>query len=165
MSSLPRVAPTTIAIVLMLSAGIATARAQQQYLTAEQTQIADTVSTIFNAARADDVAKFDSVIASDFYIFDGGARFNGNSIMSFIKAQHVAGKRYEWNVTEPDVHISGNTAWIAYINKGSITDASGTTVNQNWLESAFLQKQAGVWKIVFMHSTRVPMTTQENRGN
>jgi hypothetical protein len=34
-----------------------------------------------------------------------------------IKAQHVEGKRYEWNVTEPDVHISGNTAWIAYINK------------------------------------------------
>jgi ketosteroid isomerase-like protein len=164
MSSLRRVAPATIAIALMLSASLSTARAQQKHLTAEQTQIADTVSTIFIAARADDVAKFDSVIASDFYIFDGGARFNGNSIMSLIKAQHVAGKRYEWNVTEPDVHISGNTAWIAYINKGSITDASGT-INQNWLESAFLQKQAGVWKIVFMHSTRVPMTTQEHQGN
>ena len=115
--SLRRVAPATIAIALMLSASISTARAQQKHLTTEQTQIADTVSTIFIAARADDVAKFDSVIASDFYIFDGGARFNGNSIMSFIKAQHVEGKRYEWNVTEPDVHISGNTAWIAYINK------------------------------------------------
>jgi ketosteroid isomerase-like protein len=75
--------------------------------------------------------------------------------MALIKAQHAAGKRYEWNVTEPDVHVSGNTAWIAYVNKGSITDASGTT-SQKWLESAFLQKQAGIWKIVFMHSTRVP---------
>ena|ERR1700733_9761874 len=93
------------------------------------------------------------VIASDFYIFDVGARFNGDTIMGFIKAQHAAGKRYEWNVTEPDVHISGNTAWIAYVNKGSITDASGTA-RQNWLESAFLEKQAGAWKIVFMHSTR-----------
>ena len=52
-------------------------------------------------------------------------------------------------VAEPNVHISGNTAWIAYVNKG-ITDASGTT-NQKWLESDFLEKQAGVWKIVFMH--------------
>jgi ketosteroid isomerase-like protein len=163
MSSLLRVISANIVLALMFSTSISTARAQQKHLTAEQTQIADTVSTIFIAARADDVAKFDSVIASDFYIFDGGARFNGNSIMSFIKAQHVAGKRYEWNVTEPDVHISGNTAWIAYINKGSITDASGT-INQNWLESAFLQKQAGVWKIVFMHSTRVPMAPQENHG-
>jgi len=82
--------------------------------------------------------------------------------MAFIKAQHAAGKRYEWNVTEPDVDISGNTAWIAYVNKGSTTDAYGT-LNQNWLESAFLEKQAGTWKIAFMHSTCVPMATQENQ--
>jgi hypothetical protein len=33
-----------------------------------------------------------------------------------------------------------------------MTDASGT-INQEWLESAFLQKEEGTWKIVFMHST------------
>lgn len=163
MSSLLRVISDNIVLALMFSTSISTARAQQKPLTTEQTEIVATVSTIFTAARADDVAKFDSVIASDFYIFDGGTRFNGNSIMALIKAQHVAGKRYEWNVTEPDVHVSGNTAWIAYINKGSITDASGT-MNQRWLESAFLQKQAGTWKIAFMHSTRVPMVPQENHG-
>ncbi len=163
MSSL-RVVGAIIAFALMFSGRISTAGAQQKILTAEQTRIVDTVSTIFHAARADDAAKFDSVIASDFYILDGGARFNGDSILALIKAQHVAGKRYEWNVTEPDVHISGDTAWIAYINKGSITDASGS-MNQKWLESAFLQKQAGTWKIVFMHSTRVPMAPQENHGN
>jgi ketosteroid isomerase-like protein len=151
-----------VTFALIFTPNICTTRAQQNSLTSDQKQVVDTVSTIFTAARADDVAKFDSVIASDFYIFDVGARFNGDTIMAFIKAQHAAGKRYEWNVTEPDVHISGNTAWIAYVNKGSITDASGT-VNQNWLESAFLQKQAGVWKIVFMHSTRVPPATQENQ--
>ena len=151
-----------VTFALIFSTIVSTARAQQKSLTPDQQQVVDTVSTVFTAARADDVAKFDSVIASDFYIFDGGARFNGNSIMALIKAQHAAGKRYEWNVTEPDVHISGNIAWIAYVNKGSITDASGT-VNQNWLESAFLEKQAGTWKIVFMHSTRVPVATQENQ--
>ena len=151
-----------VTFALIFSTIVSTARAQQKSLTPDQQQVVDTVSTVFTAARADDVAKFDSVIASDFYIFDGGARFNGNSIMTLIKAQHAAGKHYEWNVTEPDVHISGNSAWIAYVNKGSITDASGT-VNQNWLESAFLEKQAGVWKIVFMHTTRVPAAPQENQ--
>jgi hypothetical protein len=156
--------PITLAVTfaLVLTPNICTTRAQQKSLTSDQKQVVDTVSTIFTAARADDVGKFDSVISSDFYIFDGGARFNGDSIMAFIKAQHAVGKRYEWNVTEPDVHIRGNTAWIAYVNKGSITDVSGT-VNQNWLESAFLEKQAGVWKIVFVHSTRVPVATQENQ--
>jgi hypothetical protein len=151
-----------VTFALIFSPNVPTARAQQMSLTSDQKQVVDTVSAIFIAARADDVAKFDSVIASDFYIFDGGARFNGDSIMALIRAQHAAGKRYEWNVTEPDVHIRGNTAWIAYVNKGSITDASGT-VDQNWLESAFLEKQAGTWKIVFMHSTRVPVATQENQ--
>jgi ketosteroid isomerase-like protein len=151
-----------VTFALIFSPNVFTARAQQKPLTSDQRQVVDAVSTIFTAARADDVAKFDSVIASGFYIFDVGARFNGNSIMTLIKAQHAAGKRYEWNVTEPDVHVSGNTAWIAYVNKGSITDASGT-MNQNWLESAFLEKQAGTWKIVFMHSTRVPVATQENQ--
>ena len=151
-----------VTFALIFSTIVATARAQQKSLTPDQQQVVDTVSTIFTAARADDLAKFDSVIAPGFYIFDAGARFEGDAIMALIKAQHAAGKRYEWNVTEPDVHISGNTAWIAYVNKGSITDASGT-VNQNWLESAFLAKQAGAWKIVFMHSTRVPVAPQENQ--
>jgi ketosteroid isomerase-like protein len=149
----------TIVFALIASANLSTGGAQQKSFNSDQRQVIDAVSTIFTAARADDVAKFKSVIAADFYIFDGGARFDGDAIMALIKAQHAAGKRYEWNVTEPDVHINGNTAWIAYVNKGSITDASGT-INQKWLESAFLQRQAGIWKIVFMHSTRVPVPSK-----
>lgn len=142
--------------IMTLLAGNINAETQEQ-------EVINTVSTIFAAAITDDTAKFDSVIAPNFYIFDGGARFNGDTIMAFIKAQHAAGKHYEWSVTEPDVHINGDTAWIAYVNKGSITDASGTT-KQNWLESAFLEKEAGNWKIVFMHSTRVAPKPQENHG-
>ena len=159
MSSSLRIALTIVVFELILPAHVSTARAQQKPLTSDQRQIVDTMSAIFAAARTNDVAKFDSVIASDFYIFDGGTRFNGDAIMAFIKAQHAAGRRYEWNVTEPDVHVSCNTAWITYTNEGSITDASGTT-NQNWLESAFLEKQAGTWKVIFMHSTRVPRTSR-----
>ena len=61
----------------------------------EEQQVIDTVSTIFAAAFTDDTAKFDSVIASNFYIFDGGVRFNGDAVMAFIKAQHAAGKHFE----------------------------------------------------------------------
>ncbi|MEA2260330.1 MAG: hypothetical protein QOJ51_3155, partial [Acidobacteriaceae bacterium] len=103
---------------------------------------------VFAAALTDDAAMLNTAIAPDFYIYDGGTRFNGDGIITLIKAQHAAGKRFEWNVTEPDDNISGNTAWIAYVTKGSVTDASGTT-SQKWLESAFLEKQAGVWKIVY----------------
>jgi ketosteroid isomerase-like protein len=137
------------------------AKAQKDSSPSDRKQIVMAVNTLFAAIQADDTQQLDSVVTSDFYIFDGGARLNAESLMTLIKAQHAAGKRYEWNVTDPDVHVSGNTAWIAYIDKGSIGDASGTA-NQQWLESAFLEKQAGVWKIAFMHSTRVPMPSQRN---
>jgi hypothetical protein len=146
--------------VLISFMHISAARAQREVLTSEQTQIVDTVNTIFTALQTDDAAKLNSVISPEFYIFDGGKRFNAEQVMAIFKAQHVAGKRYEWNVTEPDIHISGNSAWIAYVNDGGISDASGT-VHQQWLESGFLEKQGGTWKIAFMQSTRVP--PQENR--
>jgi ketosteroid isomerase-like protein len=151
-----------VTFILIFSPSVFTARAQRKPLTSDQRQVVKTVSTIFSAASAEDIAKFDSVIAPDFYIFANGTRFNGDAIMGAIKAQHAAGKCYDEHVTDPDIHISGNIAWIAYVNKGSITDAS-STVSQNWLESAFLEKQAGTWRIVFMHSTRVPMATPENQ--
>jgi hypothetical protein len=145
----------TTTLALMLFVNVCVARGQQRALTAEETQVVATVSAIFNAATQDDLAKFHAVTAPGFYIFDAGSRFDGDAIMTLIKAEHAKGRRYEWNVTEPDVHLSGDTAWIAYVNKGSVSDASATTP-QRWLESAFLQREAGSWKIVFMHSTRVP---------
>jgi ketosteroid isomerase-like protein len=155
-----RMTLATIGLVLVFSF-ISTGRAQQKVLTNEQTQIVETVNTIFTAIQTDDADRLNSVISPDFYIFDGGKRFNATEVMAIFRAQHLAGKRYEWNVTEPDVHISGNTAWIAYVNDGSISDASGT-VHQQWLESGFFEKQAGTWKVLFMQSTRVP-PPQESR--
>jgi ketosteroid isomerase-like protein len=157
--------PIALAVTFALgfSPNVSTARAQQKSLTPDQRQVVDTVSTIFSAVGAEDIAKLDSFIAPDFYIFANGMRFNGDALMAAIKALHAAGKRNEEQVTELDIHITGNTAWIAYVNKGSTTDASGT-VNQNWLESAFLEKQAGTWKILFIHSTRIPAAPPESHG-
>jgi hypothetical protein len=66
-----RFALAAVTFALIFSSSVPNARAQQNSLTPDQKQVVDTVSTIFTAARTDDVAKFDSVIAPDFYIFDG----------------------------------------------------------------------------------------------
>jgi hypothetical protein len=68
-----------VTFALILSPNFSAAREQQKALTLEQRQVIDTVSTIFIAVRKDDVTKFDSVIASDFYIYDGGVRFDGDT--------------------------------------------------------------------------------------
>jgi Domain of unknown function (DUF4440) len=141
-------------LTLMFFVAAGTSSGQDRALSADQVQVVDTVKAIFAAAAADDLAKFHAVVAPGFYLYDAGARFDGDAIMTLIKTQHAKGRRYEWNVTEPDVHVIGDTAWIAYVNKGAVTDESGTKP-QSWLESAFLERRGGVWRIVFMHSTRV----------
>ncbi|WP_353066581.1 nuclear transport factor 2 family protein [Tunturibacter psychrotolerans] len=145
------------ALALMFFVAVDSSIGQEIALGADQGQVVDTVKAVFAAATVDDLAKFHAVVAPRFYLYDAGARFDGDAIMALIKAQHAKGTRYVWNVTEPDVHVIGDTAWIAYVNKGAVTDESGTRA-QSWLESAFLERHGGVWKIVFMHSTRVPAT-------
>ena len=124
-------------------------------------QVLDTVKSIFDAAKADDFKKFNSIVLPGYYMFDGGARFEGDAILKFIRDDHAKGIKYEWAVTDPDVHVNGNSAWIAYVNHGSITDAQGKVTKLNWLESAFLEKHDGAWKIAFFHSTRMPAAPDE----
>ena len=62
--------------------------------------------------------------------------------MAIVKAQHVAGKRYEWNVAEPDIHISGNTAWIAYVNAAASATLQAPCINSGWNRASSRNRRA-----------------------
>ena len=117
--------------------------------------VVSAMQTMFAAATTHDLAKFHSVVAPDFYAYDGGKPFAGDELMQLAKSLHAAGKVYVWSVNDPHVDGTCDTAWITYTNRGSVTDASGKK-DLTWLESAVLQKQHGAWRIRFLHSTRVP---------
>jgi hypothetical protein len=121
----------------------------------DREQIVDAMRTMYVAATNDDLALFRTVAAPGFYAYDVGKRFTGDELMAMIKGRHEAGVVYVWRVTEPAVRIEGNLAWITYVNRGSIKDASGAR-DVTWLESAVLQKEQDRWRIQFLHSTRVP---------
>jgi len=156
-----RISIATITLAVVFSVPLSTATAQQKSPLSDTTKIIHTIKALFTALSNDDLAEFDPLVTRDFYMYDGGERFTPDSIIALIKAERAAGKHYEWNVTQTDVHVSGDTAWIAYVNDGSVTDASGT-IHRKWLESAFLKRDAGTWKIAFFHSTRVPPPPQQN---
>jgi ketosteroid isomerase-like protein len=137
------------------------AQAQMNTNTDDSSDIVQTIRTFFNALEAGNEAQFASVVTPDYYSFEGGTRFSSQEILAFIKAQRAAGKFYRWNVSDADVHVMGNNAWVSYLNKGAITDSSGT-IDYEWLESAFLEKQGSVWKIAFLHSTRVPKPVEKS---
>lgn len=118
----------------------------------EQRRIVTSVETMFHAMDSNDRGLLNSVIEPDFYLFDAGKRFDSQSITALIQHLKASGTAFEWHVTDPDVHIAGTTAWVAYVDRGSMTDATGRT-NKTWLESAFLIKRAGRWRLAFMQST------------
>ncbi len=120
----------------------------------DEAQVVAVVETMYRAAVADDLDLFHSVAAPEFYAFDNGKRFDGDALMELIKSLHAAGKVYVWRVTEPQVLVFGDTALVTFVNRGSITDASGTK-DHAWLESALLRRDGGRWRIRFFHSTRV----------
>jgi hypothetical protein len=122
---------------------------------ADRDQVVEAMRTMYAAATVDDLARFHTVAASDFYAFDGGKRYDGDALMNMVKSFHDQGYVFVWTVSDPQVEADCHLAWITYTNRGSIQDKSGTHPT-SWFESAALEKQAGVWRIRFFHSTRVP---------
>jgi hypothetical protein len=121
----------------------------------DQDKVVDTVRQMFVALTNDDRDLFKSVTSIDFYAFDGGKQFNGDELVQLVKNAHASGRVYAWEVTDHEIHIDGKTAWVTYVNRGSIKDAADVK-ELSWLESAVLRKKKGVWRIHFFHSTRVP---------
>jgi ketosteroid isomerase-like protein len=125
-----------------------------------QKAVLHTIVQAFAAVQADDAHAFASNVTPDFYMFDAGKRYDAAALMQKLKMLHDSGTQIVWRVTSPDIHISGNTAWIAYENDGTVTTAEGST-ERKWLESAFLVKTGYSWKVSFWHSTRVPTADDE----
>jgi ketosteroid isomerase-like protein len=120
---------------------------------AEEAAVAASVQAMYTALRTDDATQFAQVTTPDFYAYDVGKQFTGEQLVALIKSAHAAGREFVWQVTEPRVYIEGNTAWLTYLNRGSVGDASGSKP-VTWLESAVLHKMDGVWRIHFLHATR-----------
>ena len=145
-----------IATSLLLTSTIGVAVSDQSTAsTNDEVQVTEAIRSMFAALSAEDISKLRAVIAPDFYAFEAGGRITGDALIDLMKKAHAAGKVYVWTVNEPEVHIDGTMAWITYINRGSIKDASETK-SVSWLESAVLRKEKDNWRIQFFHSTRVP---------
>ena len=108
---------------------------------------------MFTAFRADDLSGFQQIATAGFYAYDNGVRFTGPSLLELLRKAHASGTRFEWSVTEPEVHIACNVAWVTYVNQGSIENAAGRQ-KMSWLESAVLEYGERQWRIRFFHSTR-----------
>ena len=117
--------------------------------------VAATMQAMYDAAARDDGAALSTILDPAFYAFDNGKRFDGMALPDMVKQAHAAGKLFRWTVTQPDVHLGCDSAWIAYLNDGAVGDARAMQPIQ-WLESANLVWRDGRWRVLFMQSQRRP---------
>lgn len=115
--------------------------------------VAETMREMYRALADGDAARLSTILADDFDCFDVGRRFDGPGFAKLIADAQKAGKRFVWTVQDETVHVEGSFAWIKYINRGSVGDATGITP-VTWLESAVLRRHADRWQITFFHSSR-----------
>jgi hypothetical protein len=123
-----------------------------------KTDIVGVMGDMFAALRTDNQERLGQLTSPDFYAYDGGVRLTGPAMIDFIKQGHASGKRWVWSITDPEVHVACNLAWITYVNQGSVEDTSGQQA-LTWLESAILEYSNARWHIRFVHSTRAPKPT------
>jgi ketosteroid isomerase-like protein len=124
---------------------------------ADETKVADTMQSLLTAMGQDNLEQFHGVTCSNFYFFDNGKQLSGDELMNVIKDARSSGTSFVFQVTQPQAHVDGNTAWITYTDQGSITDAKGKQ-DMKWLESAILNRTGGGWCVRFLHHTLVPQS-------
>jgi hypothetical protein len=122
-------------------------------VTDERQHLIDTVAALFAAAKANDFAAFKACASPDFFIHENGERLDASGVFHLIDNAQRNGAVFDWNICDPVVHIDGNLASIAYLNRGSVTrDNERQAVT--WLETAILTRTDGKWRIAFMSSMR-----------
>jgi hypothetical protein len=128
--------------------------------TKQELAVLKSVQSLQLAASTDNQLMFHSLVAPGFYAFDNGKLLKGDSLIQMVIDAHSKGMKFVWNVSEPDVHVRGDSAWIAYTNVGSIqAGGSAEPTPMTWLESAYLERHHGLWKLVFFQSSRISAPT------
>ena len=115
--------------------------------------IAETLREMYAAATGDDLEALAAIFDQGFYAYDLGKRFDGLALGELIRQAHAAGSEFVWTVQDVDSQVLGDWAWLAYVNRGSVSDGQ-TVTPVTWLESAVLRHDGSRWRIRFFHSTR-----------
>jgi len=91
----------------------------------------------------------------DFLILEDGHLYNLDSISKDIaRTRRFAAYKRVNHIYFATTRINGNAAWLAFTDIADVTK-NGKTTTESFLESAFLIKLKGAWKVYMIHSTTI----------
>lgn len=144
----------TARALVLTAAGLALAFASAASAAEDAGPLA-AVKAFFAAAAIDDEPGFAAVAAPGFEAYDNGEVYRGMSLLKAVEGFHRAGVKIVWSVQDAQADTHGDVAFVRWINRGSIDMGKGQGPQAvTWLESAWLQRIDGVWRVEFLHSGR-----------
>jgi hypothetical protein len=91
----------------------------------------------------------------DFLILEDGHLYTLDSVTKHLAHAKKAASYHRINhLFFATTRVEGNAAWVAFTDIAAIT-INGKTTTENFLESAYLTKINGAWKVQMIHSITV----------
>ena len=122
--------------------------------TPEPAKVQQAVIQLFDGIAALDETMIKRHVTTDFVLLEDGAVWTTDTLINKLNPLKAARFSRINHLRFIQTDVKGNTAWVAYYNTADMT-INETKRTANWLESAFLVKQGGIWKIRLLHSTVV----------
>jgi ketosteroid isomerase-like protein len=119
---------------------------------AEKQNVEKVVRNFFDATFTFNFQCIRDVCTDDFILFESGQVMNVEDFINFITP--FKGSTTTFNFENVETNVEGSVAWIRLRNKADMKMGE-QVINFDWLESAILNKQEGMWKIAFYHSTTI----------
>ena len=138
-----------IFLILILFATVFAAQAQ----TSDQKDVQQALTAIFDGLSAANMQAIQAHTTPDFTILENGLVWNMDTLtvkVAQLKALAIYRRDNQLDFIHTEVY--GNAAWVAYHNTANV-EMNDKKITRQWLESAFLIKQGGIWKVQLLHST------------
>ena len=97
---------SSVAVAAAAFAAVTSSPASAACPAQDPAAVSGTVQAMFSALATGDAKTARTYYTPDFYLFDGGVRFDADGIVALVQQAQHAGSTYTWNVTEPDVHFA-----------------------------------------------------------
>ena len=119
---------------------------------AEKQNVEEALRNFYDAASTHNFQGIRDVCTNDFIIFESGQVMNVEDFINFLAP--FEGATMTYNLEDIKINVEDSVAWLTLRSKAEVTMGE-QVMNYEWLESAVLEKQEGIWKFVFYHSTTV----------
>ena len=104
------------------------------------------------------------IVTDDFHIFEMGQDFTLDTFDAFIQEAQKTTVSTRWTLSDFVVSIEGQSAHVAYFNKGLFETTEQTLIHSHWMESAYMVVQDDVMKLKFLQSDLVNREVETRVG-